>query len=225
MPDRLSPDEYSRDPQFSERDAEVLRLLGEEDLLGFTFEGLRRRLGTHSETLSRILHRLEDQMILEKSSDGYHVTHKGRDMIGVKPLASTPGPASSSPSSLSAPTQHRIPILRTLLPYGEDSGEAVSGLKGRWFGPLRWLGYSEDERGTTMKWITEDGAVQIDAVFSEGELAIEGNVREGKDLTDAIRASYQLVGHLSRLNPSGPVTARRVAFLPTSFNPSFSQAN
>jgi hypothetical protein len=197
LPDRLPRNDYTRDPQFSERDAEVLRFLGEEDLLGFTFEGLRRRLGTHSETLSRILHRLEDQMILEKTSEGYHVTHKGKEMIGVKPLASSP-------------TQHRVAILRTLLPYGRGSKEVVSGLKGRWFGPLRWLGYSEDERGTTMKWVTGDGAVQIDAIFSEGELTIEGNVREGKDLTDAIRASYQLVGHLSRVNPTG--IEGRVAF-------------
>jgi hypothetical protein len=198
LPDRLPRSDYTRDPQFSERDAEVLRFLGEEDLLGFTFEGLRRRLGTHSETLSRILHRLEDQMILEKTSEGYHVTHKGKEMIGVKPMASSP-------------TQHRVAILRTLLPYGRGSSDVVvSGLKGRWFGPLRWLGYSEDERGTTMKWVTEDGAVQIDAIFSEGELTIEGNVREGKDLTDAIRASYQLVGHLSRVNPTG--IQGRVAF-------------
>ena len=201
MPDTLPRDGYSRDPRFSDRDAEVLRFLGEEDLLGFTFEGLRRRLGTHSETLSRILHRLEDQMILEKAPDGYHVTHKGKEMIGVKPLAS---------SRLSSSTQHRVAILRTLLPYGRASGDVLSGLKGRWFGPLRWLGYSEDERTTTMKWVTEDGAVQIDAIFSDGELAIEGNVREGKDLTDAIKASYQLVGHLSKMNPTG--LTGRVAF-------------
>ncbi len=201
MPDALPRNDYSHNPQFSERDAEVLRFLGEEDLLGFTFEGLRRRLGTHSETLSRILHRLEDQMILEKTPDGYHVTHKGKEMIGVKPLSS------ARPSGAA---QHRVAILRTLLPYGRGSGEVVSGLKGRWFGPLRWLGYSEDERGTTMKWVTEDGAVQIDAIFSEGELAIEGNVREGKDLTDAIKASYQLVGHLSRVSPAG--VEGRVAF-------------
>lgn len=213
MPDRLPRNEYTRDAQFSERDAEVLRFLGEEDLRGFTFEGLRRRLGTHSETLSRILHRLEDQMILEKTSEGYHVTHKGKEMIGIKPLASS----SRSPS----PTQHRVAILRTLLPYGRGSNELVSGLRGRWFGPLRWLGYSEDERGTTMKWVTGDGAVQIDAIFSEGELAIEGNVREGKDLTDAIRASYQLVGHLSRINPTG--LEGRVAFF--SLGPSFSLDN
>ncbi len=202
MPERLPRDGYSREPQFSERDAEVLRFLGEEDLLGFTFEGLRRRLGTHSETLSRILRRLEDQMVLEKTAEGYHVTQRGKEIIGVKPLAS----ASRSPS----PSQHRVPILRTLLPYGRGANEMVSALKGRWFGPLRWLGYSEDERGTTMKWVTGDGAVQIDAVFSEGELTIEGNVREGKDLTDAIRASYQLVGHLSRLSPSS--LAGSVAF-------------
>jgi hypothetical protein len=213
LPDTLPRDEYARNPQFSERDAEVLRFLGEEDLLGFTFEGLRRRLGTHSETLSRILHRLEDQMILEKTSEGYHVTHKGKEMIGVKPLASSLRPQSA--------TQHRVAILRTLLPYGRGSGEVISSLKGRWFGPLRWLGYSEDERGTTMKWVTEDGAVQIDAIFSEGELAIEGNVHEGKDLTDAIKASYQLVGHLSRVNPTGP--EGRVAFF--SMGPAFSLHN
>ena len=208
MPDRLPQNEYTRDPQFSERDAEVLRFLGEEDLLGFSFEGLRRRLGTHSETLSRILHRLEDQSILEKTSEGYHVTNKGKEMIGVRQLASSP-------------TQHRISILRTLLPYGRGYNEVVSGLKGRWFGPLRWLGYSEDERGTTMKWVTGDGAVQIDAIFSEGELTIEGNVREGKDLTDAIKASYQLVGHLSRVSPTG--LTGRVAFF--TLGTAFSQHN
>jgi hypothetical protein len=201
LPDRLSRDEFTRNPQFSERDAEVLRFLGEEDLLGFTFEGLRRRLGTHSETLSRILHRLEEEMILEKTPEGYHVTHKGKETIGLKPLAS------SRPQSAN---QHRVAILRTLLPYGRGSGEVISGLKGRWFGPLRWLGYSEDERGTTMKWVTGDGAVQIDAIFSEGELTIEGNVREGNDLTDAIKASYQLVGHLSHVSPTGQ--DGRVAF-------------
>ena len=200
MPDALRRDEFTRETQFSERDAEVLRFLGQEDLSGFSFEGLRRRLGTHSETLSRILHRLEEQMILEKTPEGYHVTHKGREMIGVKPLSS------ANPQS----AQHRIAILHTLLPYGRGSNELVQGLKGRWFGPLRWLGYSEDERGTTMKWVTGDGAVQIDAIFSDGELSIEGNVKEGKDLTDAIRASYQLVGYLSRFSPAGP--EGRIAF-------------
>lgn len=210
MPATLPRDGYS-DTQFSERDAEVLRFLGEEDLTGFTFEGLRRRLGTHSETLSRILHRLEEQRILEKAPDGYHVTSKGRQMIGVQPLGMQ-HPATA--------VSHRVSILHTLLPYGGRSAEMISGLKGRWFGPLRWLGYSQDERGTTMKWVTEDGGVQIDAVFSDGELTIEGDVREGRDLTDAIRASYQLVGHLSR---GAPGSSARMAYY--AVGPGFSTHN
>ena len=186
------------DGQLSERDAEVIRFIEEEDLAAFTFEGLRRKLGTHSETLSRILHRLEEQSVLERAEDGYHVTPKGKELMGPRPISAA---------------QHRMPILRTLLPNGQYPRDVIASLKGRWFGPLRWLGYSEDESGTTMKWVTEDGAVQIDAIFSDGELAIEGNVKEGKDLTEAIKASYQLVGFLSRVHP---VPAGRVAFFPAN---------
>jgi hypothetical protein len=181
--------------QFSERDAEVIKFLEDESLAAFSFEGLRRRLGTHSETLSRTLHRLEEQSVLERAADGYHVTDKGKELMSLRPISAT---------------QHRVPILRSLLPRGEYPREVISSLKGRWFGPLRWLGYSEEEGGTTMKWVTEDGAVQIDAIFSDGELAIEGNVREGKDLAEAIKASYQLVGYLSRIHPA-PVGGK-VAF-------------
>ena len=49
---------------------EVLRFIGEEALLGFTFEGLKRSLGAHSETLSRILDRLEEGNMLEKTERG-----------------------------------------------------------------------------------------------------------------------------------------------------------
>jgi hypothetical protein len=166
---------------------EVLRFIGEEALLGFTFEGIRRSLGAHSETLSRILDRLEEGNILEKTESGYQVTERGKGMMGLKTLSS------------SAP---KITLLRTLLPRVDNPREAISGLKGRWFGPLRWLGHSEDDSSTSMKWVTEDGGIQVDAVFSEGELIIEGRIREGKDLTDAIKASHQLVGYISRIYPT-----------------------
>jgi hypothetical protein len=61
-----------------------------------------------------------------------------------------------------------------------------------------------------MKWITEDGSIQIDAIFSGGELTIEGRIREGKDMTDAIKASHQLVGYISKVYPSAP--GQRVAY-------------
>lgn len=166
-----------------DRDFSVIRVIGEEDLQGFTFEGLKRKLGAHSETLSRILARLEEQGILTKTGHGYTVTERGKDLAGTRQL------------SLHRPG---VVILRTLLPpYQSD--RMVSGLMGRWFGPLRWLGYSQDENGTTMKWITEDGNVQVDAVFSEEELVIEGRFGDRRDLAQAIAASHQLVGYISRI--------------------------
>lgn len=186
---------HSRTADIGERDMEVLRFIGDEGLLGFTFEGLKRSLGTHSETLSRILNRLEEQQVVEKTEHGYKVTQTGREVMGLKELSSA------------AP---RITLLHTLLPHIENLREAVSTLQGRWFGPLRWLGYAEDDRSTSMKWVTEDGGIQVDAIFSDGELTIEGRVREGKDLTDAIKASHQLLGHISRIYPVGG--SQRVAY-------------
>jgi DNA-binding Lrp family transcriptional regulator len=174
---------------------EVMQFIAEEGLLGFTFEGLKRRLGTHPETLSRILDRLEEQSVLEKTERGYRVTQKGREVTGLRQLSAS---------------EARITLLKTLLPHVENPQEAVLQLRGRWFGPLRWLGYSDDEKGTNMKWITEDGSIQVDAIFTNGELTIEGRIREGKDLTDAIKAAHQLVGYISKVYPNP--TGQRLAF-------------
>ena len=178
-----------------QRDMEIMQFIAEEGLLGFTFEGLKRRLGTHPETLSRILGRLEDQRVLEKSDDGYHVTPRGREVTGLRQLSAS---------------EARVTLLKTLLPHVENPREAILRLRGRWFGALRWLGYSDDEKGITMKWVTEDGSIQVDAVFGNGELAIEGRIREGRDLADAIKAAHQLVGYISKVYPSPSV--QRVAY-------------
>ena len=171
----------------ADRDSSVMRVIGEEDLHGFTFEGLKRKLGTHSETLSRILARLEEQGVLTKTEHGYIVTERGRDLSGARQIG-----------------QHRtgIVLLRTLLPDYQN-GRVVSGLMGRWFGPLRWLGYSGDGNGTTLKWITEGGRIQVDAIFSQEELVIEGRILEGEGLSEAVAASHQLVGYISRLYDQG----------------------
>lgn len=181
--------------EIGQRDMEVMRFIAEEGLLGFTFEGLKRRLGTHPETLSRILDRLEEQSVLEKAEGGYHVTQKGRAVAGLRQLSAS---------------EARVTLLKTLLPRVENPQEAALQLRGRWFGPLRWLGYSDDEKGAIMKWITEDGSIQVDAIFANDELTIEGRIREGRDLTDAIKAAHQLVGYISKVYPAHAV--RKVAY-------------
>ena len=67
---------HSADYCLSERDADVLALIETEDLATFTFDGLKRRTGLHSETLSRILSRLEEEGIIKKDHEGYRVTPK-----------------------------------------------------------------------------------------------------------------------------------------------------
>ena len=80
---------------------EVMQFIAEEGLLGFTFEGLKRRLGTHPETLSRILDRLEEQQVLEKTERGYQVTQRGREVTGLRQLSAlrSEGDPSQDPSS------------------------------------------------------------------------------------------------------------------------------
>jgi DNA-binding PadR family transcriptional regulator len=190
--------EEGRDPEFffGEKDAGVLRVIGEEDLTGFTFDGLKRRLGMHPETLSRILYRLEGEGIIERGSSGYEVTEKGKDFLRLYPL-STNGSC--------------LPLLQTLLFPDLPIQQIVSDLKGKWFGVLRWLGYSKNDEDVTLKWITEDGGVQVDAKFSGGELSIEAKQLQDKDLNSALKASYQLIGYISKLY-SKRRHAKRVAY-------------
>ena len=55
------------DLDLKERDLDLLQVINEEELTNFTFEGLKRRLKIHQETLSRIFYRLADQEILKKT--------------------------------------------------------------------------------------------------------------------------------------------------------------
>jgi hypothetical protein len=69
---------------------------------------------------------------------------------------------------------------------------------------LRWFGCSETESSITLKWLTVDGKVQIDALFSDSSLSIEGKLQDNnnnnsKDLSSAIRASHQLMEQIIKL--------------------------
>ena len=81
------------DCSLSERDADVLALIETEGLATFTFDGLKRRTGLHSETLSRILCRLEEEGIGKKEQGGYRVNPKITELK----LQQTPSQVSATP--------------------------------------------------------------------------------------------------------------------------------
>ena len=166
-----------------ERELGILRVIEEEDLEGFSFEGLKRRISAHPETLSRALDRLQEQSFIERYEDGYRVTSRGRDRLAVH-QADAAG--------------NRLTILKTMLPPGVNQQLIFGSLKGRWFGNLRWLGYSEGGGDVVMKWVTDDGTVQLDARFARAELTVEGRLLRGKELARAVRAAHLLLAHISR---------------------------
>jgi DNA-binding Lrp family transcriptional regulator len=183
----ISNDGTSGSGDLSDRDAEVVRTIEEEGLSVFTFDGLRRITGAHPETLSRALERLEEDGIVQRSSEGYNTTDKAKHVVTLRPAY-----AAGS----------RVPILHTFLPYGASLGIIVEALKGRWFDRMRWVGMAEDEDGLVLKWITDDGSAIIDAKFSAGQLDVEARIKQDADMPKAVRAAHQLVGRISKLYAS-----------------------
>ncbi len=193
---------YPEDWSLSERDADVLDFLSEEEFRFFTFEGLKRRLGMHPETLSRILDRLEAEGIVKKSSQGYAVTKEIAKQL--RQHANNGGGS-------------RATLLQTFLPTDLTVELLVSNLRGRWFGLLRWLGLTQNTEGIALKWVTEDGDVQIDAKITLNTLTIEARFLRGFNQDLALKAAHQLMTHISKLSTKtrSPV-ARHVGYFGNS---------
>lgn len=183
------------------RDAEVVRVIQEEGLSVFTFDGLRRITRTHPETLSRTLGRLEDDGIVVRSEEGYSLTERAKESLALRP-------ANGGTRS--------VPILHTFLPYDASAAKIVAALKGRWFDNIRWVGMADSDEGFVMKWVTDDGSALIDARFASGQLDIEAKVAEESDLPKAVRAAHQLVGRISRMysssRPGSRVALMRIGY-------------
>jgi hypothetical protein len=181
------PEDEGTGGYISPRDEMVVRAIEEEGLDVFTFDGLRRMIGAHPETLSRSLERLEDGGILVKSPEGYSVTDKAKGHLPLKQA----GEGTS-----------RVPILHTFLPHAASAATIITALKGRWFDTIRWVGMAEDEEGVVLKWVTEDGSALIDARIAAGQLDIDAKIARDTDFPKAVRAAHQLMGRISRLYSS-----------------------
>jgi hypothetical protein len=171
--------------RFSKKEASVLQLIIEENLSNFIFDGIKRKTGMHQETLSRALAELEQAGIITKANQGYRVADNVREHLAI--------PLSHDPSI------HIVPLIQSILPEDVDLESILSGLQGKWFGTLRWFGCSESESSITLKWLTVDSKVQIDALFSDSSLSIEGKLQNNGDLSNAIKASHQLMEQIIKL--------------------------
>jgi DNA-binding Lrp family transcriptional regulator len=182
---------------FNERDTDVLSLIEKEDLTMFTFDGLKRRCGIHPETLSRILSRLEEEELIKKSSHGYSVTPK----------------ITKLKLNHESQEEHTSTLLQTYLPSDLMTQQVIDDLKGRWFGLLRWLGMSETSRGVTLKWVTDDGGIQIAADIQGAQLNIEAKFLTSNNLNIALKAAYQLMTNISKIYQTSKAAKHTTAYL------------
>ena len=103
------------------------------------------------------------------------------------------------------------PLIQTFLPSDLMTQQLILALKGKWFGVLRWLGISENNQGVTLKWITEDGGIQIAANIQGTALNIEAKFLTNNNLNLALKASYQLMANIGKLCQSSHATKHALA--------------
>jgi DNA-binding Lrp family transcriptional regulator len=177
----------------SGNDLAILRELAESfgDIGAISFQGIRRKLGLHQETLSRSLRRLERDGLVDKSEHDYRISKKGSEILslGKRKSDTSPVPHVVFP----------IPILRTILPPDAAESEIESALSHKWFGSLRWYGSSSGDEGTILSWTTDDGKLKLSARISEGYLTVESEATTKDSMEVAIKAAYEIFDHISKV--------------------------
>jgi hypothetical protein len=139
---------------------------------------------------------LEEEGIVKKEKDGYTVTPKLTKLRLQEPRRE----------------EEHVPLLQTYLPSTMQIQQLIANVKGKWFGLLRWFGLTEDNRGVTMKWVTEDGGIQINAIIQDSTLTIEAKFLRDNNLNRALSASYQLMSYIGSILSSRHHVASHVGF-------------
>jgi hypothetical protein len=155
------------------------------------FQGIKRKLGVHQETLSRALHRLERDGFIEKSGNSYRLSVKGQALALNAP---------SAPIDLrNASLNYSFRILSAVLPQEPPVSELAEALEHKWFGNLRWYGSSQlDDDHIALTWITQDGSQKMIARFGGGTLTIESESRPASNSSDAVKDAYELFEHIMK---------------------------
>jgi hypothetical protein len=170
----------------------VLKALSEdEDARDLSFQGIRRKLGLHQETLSRSLHRLQRDGFVERLDHAYRISPKGITSIaGEKPRLLS--------LKLEPPDPYAISLLRARLPPDINIPELVNSLSYKWFGNLRWLGSTQTPESATLSWMTEDSGLKISVRLKEDVLTIETFPMGSDSVSEATRSAFELFDHVSK---------------------------
>jgi hypothetical protein len=134
------------DPRLEDR---VVELLRERPKSALAFNGLRRSLGAHPESLTRALRRLERYGLVVHEAGGYRWAGAGvEDPVGPEP---------ADPAAV--PPWH--PVAEVELAPGIAPRQVLGLLAGRWAGALRWVGVYDRPDEPLLVWSAADGPGQV----------------------------------------------------------------
>jgi len=166
-----------------EHDREVLEFLSQNPSSLLGFQGLKRKLRIHPEQLSRALHRLAGDGLVEQTELGYRITRRALDLIV---------------PAVEEEDQDGTTVIQASMPSDVDIRDLVAEMKGTWIRPLRWQGITESAHGQLLSWVTPDNEVQIDARIQNGLLTISTRVTFQERLDEAIKLGHLIFQHISR---------------------------
>ncbi len=164
------------------RQLDVLKVLASEQNASYTFQGIRRKLGLHQEMLSRTLKRLEEQELVQRTKDGYKIGQR----------------ASTLNYSFDYGTHYSEPVVRAELPASVSVEILFERLKGRWFSNFRWFGYAQTPQGLAMRWVTDDGSIEVQVTVNGRRLSVSAVSNRPAAEQSRVDAAYQIFNYVSR---------------------------
>lgn len=142
-----------------DREVAVLTELARETSAWIAFQGLRRRLDLHQESLTRTLRRLERNGLVARDPRGYRVTDQGLSALESRPAAPN---ASTS-----------ITVVDAAIPSHLNPQAVVAYLARRWFRGLRWYGQSGTPRETVLTWLPDSSGGPVRVRIGGGHVRVE----------------------------------------------------
>ncbi|HVB12231.1 MAG TPA: MarR family transcriptional regulator [Nitrososphaerales archaeon] len=168
----------------------ILKAIGDDVAAqNLSFQGIRRKLGLHQETLSRALHRLQRDGYVERLEHAYRISQKGLTVTQTQPRLR---------GGLEGSDPYSVTLLQAVLPQDLNVNALVDSLSYKWFGNLRWLGSTQSPNSSTLSWMTSETGLKISVRIKDDALSIETYPRDSNSISDATRSAFELFDHVSR---------------------------